>query len=120
MRKPVAGPPPTLVRVNTTPSPPAAAKPEADPRKKQTSKFDNCVRRNHGSSALRLLVFYTLPIHLGHQFGRGYWQTISLPVAKEGVLRCALEPPHEQLLAKMAFAEQQQWIIVQQKTFTKW
>lgn len=32
----------------------------------------------------------------------------------------AVEPPHEQLLTKMAFAEQQQWITVQQKTFTKW
>jgi hypothetical protein len=32
----------------------------------------------------------------------------------------AVEPPHDQLLTKMAFAEQQQWITVQQKTFTKW
>lgn len=32
----------------------------------------------------------------------------------------ATEPPHEQLLTKMAFAEQQRWITVQQKTFTKW
>lgn len=29
-------------------------------------------------------------------------------------------PPHEKLLTKMAFAEQQHWITVQQKTFTKW
>jgi hypothetical protein len=32
----------------------------------------------------------------------------------------AVEPPHEQALTKMAFAEQQKWITVQQKTFTKW
>lgn len=32
----------------------------------------------------------------------------------------ATEPPHENLLTKMAFAEQQRWITVQQKTFTKW
>lgn len=32
----------------------------------------------------------------------------------------ALEPLHEHQLGKMAFAEQQQWITVQQKTFTKW
>jgi hypothetical protein len=32
----------------------------------------------------------------------------------------ALEPPHEQGLTRMAFAEQQRWITVQQKTFTKW
>lgn len=28
--------------------------------------------------------------------------------------------PNEQVLTKMAFAEQQRWITVQQKTFTKW
>lgn len=32
----------------------------------------------------------------------------------------ALEPPHDQGLTRMAFAEQQRWITVQQKTFTKW
>lgn len=32
----------------------------------------------------------------------------------------ATEPPHEQGLNKMAFADQQRWITVQQKTFTKW
>lgn len=30
------------------------------------------------------------------------------------------ERPNEQVLTKMAFAEQQRWITVQQKTFTKW
>ncbi|KAB5570637.1 hypothetical protein GE09DRAFT_1171187 [Coniochaeta sp. 2T2.1] len=32
----------------------------------------------------------------------------------------ATEPLHEQGLTRMAFAEQQRWITVQQKTFTKW
>ncbi|KAJ5011221.1 Alpha-actinin-like protein 1 [Colletotrichum sp. SAR 10_99] len=32
----------------------------------------------------------------------------------------AIEPPHDQGLTRMAFAEQQKWITVQQKTFTKW
>ena len=32
----------------------------------------------------------------------------------------ALEPAHDQGLARMTFAEQQRWITVQQKTFTKW
>ncbi|EGY22306.1 hypothetical protein VD0002_g9243 [Verticillium dahliae] len=32
----------------------------------------------------------------------------------------AIEPPHDQGLTKMAFAEQQKWVTVQQKTFTKW
>lgn len=31
-----------------------------------------------------------------------------------------VEPPHEKALTSMAFAEQQKWITVQQKTFTKW
>ena len=30
------------------------------------------------------------------------------------------EKPNEQVLTKMAFADQQRWITVQQKTFTKW
>ena len=32
----------------------------------------------------------------------------------------AIEPPHEQGLTRMAYTEQQRWITVQQKTFTKW
>ncbi|KAL2213460.1 alpha-actinin, sarcomeric [Sarocladium strictum] len=32
----------------------------------------------------------------------------------------AVEPPHDQGLVRMAYAEQQRWITVQQKTFTKW
>jgi hypothetical protein len=48
-------------------------------------------------------------------------QSNSLPfVAKVELFKGACKPPHEQLLARMAFAEQQQWITVQQKTFTKW
>ncbi|KAM0347122.1 hypothetical protein ACHAPU_005061 [Fusarium lateritium] len=32
----------------------------------------------------------------------------------------AVEPPHDQKLTRMAYSDQQQWIKVQQKTFTKW
>ncbi|PHH62151.1 hypothetical protein CDD81_7525 [Ophiocordyceps australis] len=32
----------------------------------------------------------------------------------------AVEPVHDQGLARMTFAEQQRWVTVQQKTFTKW
>lgn len=32
----------------------------------------------------------------------------------------AVGPVHEQGLVKMTFAEQQRWVTVQQKTFTKW
>jgi hypothetical protein len=56
---------------------------------------------------------------LGRKRGRSFRrQTNSLP-ADHGLK--AIEPPHEgDRLSKMAFAEQQQWITVQQKTFTKW
>lgn len=56
---------------------------------------------------------------LGRRRGRGFRRqtTTSLPV-DHGLK--AIEPPHEQALTKMAFAEQQKWITVQQKTFTKW
>ncbi len=55
---------------------------------------------------------------LGRKKSRGFSrQTTSLPV-DHGLK--AIEPPHEQALTKMAFAEQQKWITVQQKTFTKW
>ena len=43
--------------------------------------------------------------------------TASLP-ADHGLK--AIEPLHEHVMTKMAFAEQQKWITVQQKTFTKW
>jgi hypothetical protein len=32
----------------------------------------------------------------------------------------AIEPIHDPSLTKMAFADQQRWVTVQQKTFTKW
>jgi hypothetical protein len=55
---------------------------------------------------------------LGRRKLRGFrHKTSSLP-ADHGFK--AIEPPHEQVLTKMAFAEQQKWITVQQKTFTKW
>lgn len=40
--------------------------------------------------------------------------------SQPGDALAATEPPHEQGLTRMAFAEQQRWITVQQKTFTKW
>lgn len=56
--------------------------------------------------------------NLGRRRARTFHQpTPNLPI-DHGLK--ALEPPREQSLVKMAFAEQQQWITVQQKTFTKW
>ncbi|RKF74127.1 Alpha-actinin-like protein 1 [Golovinomyces cichoracearum] len=57
-----------------------------------------------------------------HNFGRRRARTFHQPKSDlplDHGLK-ALEPPREQSLVKMAFAEQQQWITVQQKTFTKW
>jgi hypothetical protein len=53
---------------------------------------------------------------------RFHRQTASLPAEKNRTDEAlkAVEPLHEQVLTKMAFAEQQKWITVQQKTFTKW
>jgi hypothetical protein len=45
-----------------------------------------------------------------------FGKTVSSPVEA----LAALERPHETGLTRMAFAEQQRWITVQQKTFTKW
>jgi hypothetical protein len=55
---------------------------------------------------------------LGRRKLRGFRQKTSSLPADHGLK--AIEPPHEQVLTKMAFAEQQKWITVQQKTFTKW
>ena len=55
---------------------------------------------------------------LGRRKLRGFRQKTSSLPADHGFK--AIEPPHEQVLTKMAFAEQQKWITVQQKTFTKW
>ena len=42
------------------------------------------------------------------------------PATGQADALAAVEPAHEQGLVRMAFAEQQRWITVQQKTFTKW
>lgn len=55
---------------------------------------------------------------VGKRRGRFRHQDTSSLPADHGLK--AIEPPHEQSLTKMAFAEQQKWITVQQKTFTKW
>ncbi|KAI1008111.1 Alpha-actinin-like protein 1 [Podosphaera aphanis] len=56
--------------------------------------------------------------NLGRRRARTYHQQQSNLPLDHGLK--AVEPPREQSLVKMAFAEQQQWITVQQKTFTKW
>ena len=53
---------------------------------------------------------------------RRFHRPTSLPVKENQTDEAlkAVEPLHEQVLTKMAYAEQQKWITVQQKTFTKW
>jgi len=97
------------------PSPPRSIKARRDRTSLQreanrSKQFTNRLQRSattNGSGDL-------LPKRKLSSFRR---QTISL--SSDSGLK-AVEPPHDQLLTKMAFAEQQQWITVQQKTFTKW
>jgi hypothetical protein len=87
---------------------------EADHQARQLRAAESRLKRSAAASLIPYFKGLGRPISFTHRL------TISLPAAKEVVLSGALEPPHEQLLARMAFAEQQQWITVQQKTFTKW
>jgi hypothetical protein len=75
----------------------------------RSKQFINCVQRSDSNPT---------DDPLGRKKPRGYRQKTSSLPADHGLK--AIEPPHEQALTKMAFAEQQKWITVQQKTFTKW
>lgn len=87
---------------------------EADQQARQLRAAESRLKRSVTTGSLPTSKAFGRPI------GRGHRHTNSLSPAKVRVFRGAVEPPHEQLLARMAFAEQQQWITVQQKTFTKW
>jgi hypothetical protein len=95
------------------PSPPASIRSRRDrsSSQKEASRSQRFTTRLQRSST----VTDTDP--LGRKKRNFRRQTSSLP-ADHGLK--AIEPPHEQALTKMAFAEQQKWITVQQKTFTKW
>ncbi|TVY68706.1 Alpha-actinin-like protein, partial [Lachnellula suecica] len=102
------------------PSPPASNKSRRDRRSLQQEanrsiQFTTRLRRSASSSTS---TDQSGELVSGRRRGRFQnRQTTSLP-ADHGLK--AIEPPHEQALTKMAFAEQQKWITVQQKTFTKW
>jgi hypothetical protein len=113
----------TTIRINNNPplsppSPPSSIKGrrnrsslqrEANRSKQFTSRLQRSATTTENTNESDLL---------GRRRGRSFRrQTTSLPV-DHGLK--AIEPPHEQALTKMAFAEQQKWITVQQKTFTKW
>lgn len=106
------------VEINTPPSPPASIK----GRRNRASQQREANRSKQFTSRLQRSVTTTEKpsdsVLLGRRRGQGFRrQTTSLPI-DHGLK--AVEPPHDQPLTKMAFAEQQKWITVQQKTFTKW
>lgn len=102
-----------IARPITPPSPPTSLKSrrvsrEANRSKKFTTRQRSTTETSSSSTDLparkRRPIFNNQPANnLG---------------AQEGLK--AVEPIHDPKLGKMAYAEQQQWITVQQKTFTKW
>ncbi|KAK6584498.1 hypothetical protein PZA11_002722 [Diplocarpon coronariae] len=112
--------PTTPERVNNAsldpPSPPPSIKARRDrsSQQKEANRSKQFTNRQQRSATISVDDDNLLRRKKGRSFSR---QTFSLP-ADHGLK--AIEPPHEQALVKMAFAEQQQWITVQQKTFTKW
>lgn len=90
-------------------------------RSRRDKKALQAARQQRSGSALRKGA--VLPLSTGQHRSpssstqaRRFQRTASTPADA----LAALEPPHDQGLARMAFAEQQRWITVQQKTFTKW
>lgn len=117
-----AEPPATPEQVNksvVTPAFPPSPPPSIKARRDRSSQQKEANRSKQFTTRLQRSATTTGKEGdlLGRKKGRGFRQTSSLP-ADHGLK--AIEPPHEQALVKMAFAEQQQWITVQQKTFTKW
>ncbi|EKD13561.1 uncharacterized protein L3040_008574 [Drepanopeziza brunnea f. sp. 'multigermtubi'] len=102
------------------PSPPPSTKARRDRSSQQKEKEANrskqfTTRLQRSASSVTTSEEGELVLRKkGRSFSK---QTLSLP-ADHGLK--LIEPPHENPLVKMAFAEQQQWITVQQKTFTKW
>ena len=87
---------------------------EANRSKQFTTRLQRSATTGNGDGEL--------PLGREGRRRRFHRQTTSLPAKQnqtDGALK-AVEPLHEQVLTKMAFAEQQKWITVQQKTFTKW
>lgn len=113
-----AASPPIRINNNPPPSPPSSIK----GRRNRSSLQREANRSKQFTSRLQRSATTTKNTNdgdsLGRKRGRGFRrQTTSLPI-DHGLK--AIEPPHEQALTKMAFADQQKWITVQQKTFTKW
>jgi hypothetical protein len=99
------------------PSPPASIKSRRDrtSSQREANRSKQFTTRLQRSASTSTSTDSSGELVAGRRKGR--FQTSSLP-ADHGLK--AIEPPHEQALTKMAFAEQQKWITVQQKTFTKW
>jgi hypothetical protein len=72
---------------------------------RQQRSASNCVPLSSGSKAAS-------PVDKKKRFQRRF--------SSPADALAAVEPPRDQGLTRMAYAEQQMWISVQQKTFTKW
>lgn len=103
---------PILVSPIPPPSPPTSIKSRRD-----RSSLQREANRSRQFTTRQQRSATTNSIDLPRQRPKPFQRPSSAP--QESGLK-ALEPLHEQNLTKMAFAEQQKWITVQQKTFTKW
>ncbi|KAH8645593.1 hypothetical protein BGZ60DRAFT_392482 [Tricladium varicosporioides] len=110
--------------ITTTPFPPSPAASIKSRRNRaslqkeanRSKQFTTRLQRSASASASTDASGEIVPS--GKRRGRfQHRQVTSLP-ADHGLK--AIEPLHEHALTNMAFAEQQKWITVQQKTFTKW
>ncbi len=101
---------------NSSPFPPSPA--SSIRRRNRSTGQREANRSKQFTNRLQRSATITNTDELGRKKPRAFRRnTNSLPV-DHGLK--ALEPLHDPSLVKMAYAEQQQWITVQQKTFTKW
>ena len=123
--------------LHTAPKPPAPALGYPDSTAKATSKHDHTNTRfsNSAASPPRSRRDRSKQLHSARVQRRATTGSIAVPPKRGLKHRPSNSLPSEgiavglgdnrlgeqhQVLTKMAFAEQQQWITVQQKTFTKW
>jgi len=109
---PSIGCPTTDIQKSNTPSPDSAAyQPHSLTRSRSNAKQLHAARlQRSGSTSLALS-------NSKKDGKKGRFQRSS---SNPGDALAATEPAHEKGLTRMASAEQQRWITVQQKTFTKW
>ena len=107
------GPPTFAARPRTFSELSSPSSSAGTPRSRRDKKDLQAARQQRTGSTSRSIVGFN---KAAASPGRRFQRTSSTPADA----LAALEPPHDQGLTRMAFAEQQRWITVQQKTFTKW